>query len=117
MRVNSAAVVVPAGSMFQLPVMIPKAGTRIRWSFRIKDYDCLFGIASRPNQFADDYVMKKQLIAPDVDAKGSIVVTDQGTIYLVWDNSYSWFHEKNIVYSVEIVQPDLTIEERVACSR
>ena len=46
-----------------------------------------------------------------------MVFPEAGDYYLVWDNSYSWFHEKNIVYSVEIVQPDLTIEERVACSR
>jgi singapore isolate B (sub-type 7) whole genome shotgun sequence assembly, scaffold_2 len=112
MRVNSAAVVVPAGSMFQLPVMIPKAGTRVRWSFCVKDYDCLFGIASRPNQFADDYVMKKQLIAPNVDAKGSIVVTDQGMIYLVWDNSYSWIRSKTVVYSLTVEIPSDGIEDK-----
>ena len=56
--------------------------------------------------------MKKQLIAPNVDAKGSIVVTDQGMIYLVWDNSYSWIRSKTVVYSLTVEIPSDGIEDK-----
>lgn len=110
--VKSAAIVIVAGSMFQLPVVIPKAGTRVRWSFRVKDYDCQFGIASALNQFSNDYILKKQLITPNVDAKGSILVNRPGTIYLVWDNSYSWMRPKTVVYSLTLEVPQNLIEDK-----
>lgn len=54
---------------------------------------------------------------PDTPQQGKVVFEEVGEYFLVWDNTYSWFHEKNVVYSVDIVLPELTLDEKVACAR
>lgn len=108
------AITVKAGRTFELPIVISKPGTTVHWVFHSKVYDIRFGIVKGTN---GEHFVDNTVYAPDTPQQGKVAFPEAGDYYLVWDNSYSWFHEKNIVYSVEIVQPDLTIEERVACSR
>ena len=54
---------------------------------------------------------------PDCPQQGKIVFEEAGEYFFIWDNTYSWIREKNVVYSIEIVLPEETLEEKVACSR
>ncbi|KAK8793242.1 hypothetical protein WA588_006209 [Blastocystis sp. NMH] len=114
LKMKTNAITVKAGRTFELPIVISKPGTTVHWVFHSKVYDIRFGIVKGTD---GEHFVDNTVYAPDTPQQGKVVFPEAGDYYLVWDNSYSWFHEKNIVYSVEIVQPDLTIEERVACSR
>ena len=111
-RLSSEAVIINAGSLFQLPVVITTPGSRIKWSFTTKEYDCQFGIASQRDQFSEDYLLRKEYFSPDVEIKGCFIVTKPDVYYLVWDNSYSWLRAKTVVYSVSVEIPLPTFQEK-----
>lgn len=117
MKMKTNAVTVKAGQTFELPLVISKSGTTVHWVFHSKGYDIRFGIAKSPAGPSREYFVGNNVYPPDAPQQGKVVFDDVGEYFLVWDNTYSWFHEKNVVYSVEIVLPDLTLDERVECAR
>ena len=117
MKMKTNAVVVKAGTTFDLPIVISKPGTTVHWVFHSKGYDVRFGIVKGGNKAAREYFVANTVYAPDTPQQGKVVFDTPGNYFLVWDNTYSWFNEKNVVYSVDIVLPDLILDERVACAR
>jgi hypothetical protein len=48
---------------------------------------------------------------------GSFRAQQDGTLYLEFDNSYSWFTPKQLSYSVELYQPAFSLADHSRCSR
>ena len=114
MKMKTNAIVVKAGQRFELPLVISKSGTSVHWVFHSKGYDIRFGFLKGTNK---ESFVAITAYPPDTPQQGKIVFEEVGEYFLVWDNTYSWFHEKNVVYSVDIVLPELTLDEKVACAR
>ena len=117
MKMKTNSVTVKAGQTFELPLVITKPGTTVHWVFHSKGYDIRFGIAKTNSTTNREYFVSNSVYPADTPQQGKVVFSDAGEYYLVWDNTYSWFHEKTVVYSIEIVLPDLTLDERVECAR
>ena len=111
-KINSAAVVISPGSVFKLPVMIPRGGTNVEWSFSVKDYSCWFGVASKVDPSPSDYIVVQDRPTPNTETKGSVLVEEACTIYLIWDNSSSWIRSKTVIYSLTLDVPKDVIEEK-----
>jgi hypothetical protein len=54
---------------------------------------------------------EEQLIIPlerinsDIEAfSDSVRLSEPGTLILIWDNSFSWWHKKELSYSLQIEQ-------------
>lgn len=108
---NHATEVIDAGTLFQLPVVVIKPQSIIAWTFTLLDYDCYFGISSMRNQEDEKYLVRKQLISANTECSGTYVVSKPGTYYLVWDNSYSWFRQRTLIYSFTVKNPPPSIQE------
>ncbi|KAK8808412.1 hypothetical protein WA158_008313 [Blastocystis sp. Blastoise] len=125
LKLKTSEVIVTAGDSFLLPILINKPNTILQWIFHTQDYDIDFGVTGRevdlndPTQdhskvdedgFEPD-IVEVQRCPANVPQQGQIVIPQTGMYYILWDNSYSWIREKHIVYSVELVFPEPTVEE------
>ena len=117
LKMTTTSVTVKAGTSFELPLRIEKAETIVNWTFKCKGYDIYYGISHAEANGKHNYVIASTSYTPDAEHKGSVTFHKEGEYFLVWDNSYSWLREKNVEYSVEIIRPDLTPHEMVACSK
>ena len=117
MKMKTTAITIKAGTSFELPVMVSKPGTTVHWVFHTKGYDIRFGIARGRPGSNREFLVANTTYAPDSPQQGKIVFPDAGDYFLVWDNTYSWIREKNVVYSVDIILPDLTLDEQVECAK
>ena len=117
MKLKTTAITIKAGTSFELPLMITKRNTTVHWVFYTKTYDIHFGIAKEGKEKERQYIVANTAYPPDCPQQGKIVFEEAGEYSFIWDNTYSWLREKEVVYSVEIVLPELTLDERVACSR
>lgn len=117
MKMQATDVIIKAGKEFVLPVMVSKAGTTIHWVFHTTVYDIHFGIAKLNENNEREWVVANTPYPPSDPQQGKVVLENPGNYYLVWDNTYSWFHEKSVYYSIEIVMPEPTVDERVDCAR
>ena len=117
MKLKTTAITIKAGTSFEMPLMITKPNTTVHWVFYTRGYDIHFGIAKEGKEKERQYVVANTAYPPDCPQQGKIVFAETGEYSFIWDNTYSWLREKEVVYSVEIVLPALTLDERVACSR
>lgn len=114
---KTTEITIKAGTSFELPLMLSKKGTVVHWVFHTKGYDIRFGIAKGRPGADREFLVANTSYAPDSPQQGKVTLPDTGDYFLVWDNSYSWIREKHVLYSVEIVLPELTVMEKVECAR
>ena len=111
-NISSAAVTISAGSIFRLPIVVPKDGTNLEWSFMVKDYSCWFGITSDKEESSPEYIVIEKSPVPNTETTGSVSIEKAGTIYLVWDNSSSWIRSRTVIYSLTLHIPNNTIQDK-----
>ena len=112
MTINSAAVVINAGSVLWIPIVIVKPKSILCWSFTMKEYNCGFGVAKSKDMNIESFIIPKEVYEPNKEVKGSVVIENPQTVYLLWDNSFSWIRSKTVVYSISIEQPQDPIEDK-----
>ena len=114
---KTTEITIKAGTTFEMPLLVSKPGTTVHWVFHTKGYDIRFGIAKNKAGADREYIVSNTSYSPDSPQQGKVTFPTAGDYFLVWDNTYSWIREKHVVYSVEIVFPDLTLEEQTECAR
>jgi ribosomal protein S15P/S13E len=73
-------------------------GSVIVWSFSTKHYDIGFSIA-----FNDKVILPYQRYNSFTEAvSGSIQITDQGKLMLIWDNKYSKMRSKQLLFTIKV---------------
>ncbi|DBA03380.1 TPA: hypothetical protein N0F65_004657 [Lagenidium giganteum] len=95
-----------AGGVLQLPFRMA-ANDTICWEYEVKAHDVDFGVklrmqgdggAQEVEKIAKTRVMASQTIC------GSYTTTEEGTVVLSWDNSYSWTRSKLVAYKAKVVK-------------
>ena len=105
---------VQARSSAQILIEVKEPRSVLCWVFKTENYDINFGIYFQPldKVVACHITELKCVWAPQrcdshiVPDKGDIMCITPGTYVLYWDNSYSWFHNKEIQYICNIVEPN-----------
>ena len=92
--------------------MVVTPGSKLEWSFTVKDYDCLFGVIEQEDIPSEYYILDKQYYSSEEEVSECLLILEPGVYNLVWDNSYSILRSKTIVYSVRVEAPPPTMEER-----
>ena len=57
------------------------------------------------------YVVPLRSFLSNKKHSGSVVLTEPGHYVLLWDNTSSWFREKNIQYSVHVTAMERSIQQ------
>ena len=51
-------------------------------------------------------IPKSRFRADENLVQGSVNIVTRGTLFLQWDNTYSWFNSKQLLYSITLDEPD-----------
>ena len=97
-----------ARSFAQIPIIVEESRSILCWIFKTQNYDINFGIYFKPTEESKlNCVLSLHRcdsnLVPD---KGDIMCLTPGTYVLYWDNTYSWFHNKQVQYVCNVVKPN-----------
>jgi len=85
-----------------------QAGSTLRWTFRVKDYDIGFGVRMRVQEWGgsrEDSVLDVERFDCNDTISGSWVADEDRTMVLVFDNRYSKLRSKTVAYIVGTDKP------------
>ncbi|XP_055629131.1 SEC14-like protein 2 [Toxorhynchites rutilus septentrionalis] len=101
------------GGRVKLTFDCEKAGCFLKWEFRTYDHDIKFGIkcVNKKTQESEIEVPLKRVASHQVDESGFITCQPGCTYFVMFDNSYSYFKNKKIRYSVLLTTPLSEIEQ------
>ena len=107
---------VQAKSSAQVPITVRQPKAILCWIFKTESYDIDFAIYFQPGEeVAPCHLTELNCVhalercdSHVVPEKGDIMCVTPGTYILYWDNTYSWFHNKEVRYICEIVEPNTT---------
>lgn len=97
---------IKAGGTLQLPFRMSVNDT-ICWEYEVKAHDVDFGVKFRTQGMGGaeevDKIPKARTANGETIA-GSFTATEEGTVVLSWDNSYSWTRGKHVAYKAKVVK-------------
>jgi len=82
-----------------------KESWTIIWEFMTKDYDIKFGLKYKESKEheKDDYIVPLELIESYKSAVYGEYKVDKSGIYILhWDNTYSYYHTKDLKYKIKM---------------
>ncbi|EGZ25626.1 hypothetical protein PHYSODRAFT_485106 [Phytophthora sojae] len=97
---------IKAGGTLQLPFRM-SANDTLCWEYVVKDRDISFAVKFRTQGIGGAEESEK--VAPERVSSGapiasSFTATEDGTVVLSWDNSFSWARGKTIAYKAKVVK-------------
>lgn len=108
---NLKMCVVEKKSSVPLTVDVPEAGSVLRWEFQTENYDIAFGvfyIADRSPGKAgsmQEVVAMQRVNCHLVPEDGMFVCSNPGKYVLKFDNSFSWYRSKKLLYHYQVLPP------------
>jgi len=93
---NPASVTVSRGAKHEVEITVDKTNALVSWVFSVKHYDIGFEILAG---------QERQVLVPmqrynSVETKGQFTATTPGPYFFIWDNSFAYFHKKNVTYQI-----------------
>ncbi|XP_043241243.1 SEC14-like protein 2 [Amphibalanus amphitrite] len=82
---------------------VNRPATQITWRFCTKGYDIMFGVFKEHNSGRHEVVVKERVYSHLVVEAGKHVCHEPGVYILEFDNSYSYFHSKDVHLDVVVV--------------
>ena len=98
-------------SYVQVPIAVREPRSILSWIFKTERYDINFAIYFQTGNETTQLECVLSLHRYDshlVPAKGDIICITPGIYILSWDNTYSWFHNKQVQYICNIIDPNTT---------
>lgn len=107
---TTQSVTVKAGQKFQFPINIDEAGSTLRWSFETKGGDIAFGIGFNATSGGDVSAMEMPLpperkLSHVNEVTASWKSGHTGVALVIWDNSFSWYTDKELTFSLQLQSP------------
>ncbi|XP_055612040.1 SEC14-like protein 2 [Uranotaenia lowii] len=101
------------GNKLKLTFDCEDAGRFLKWEFRTYDHDIKFGIKciNKKTQESTIEVPLKRVASHQVDESGFITCQPGCSYSVLFDNSYSYFKNKRIRYSVLLTTPLSEVEQ------
>lgn len=97
---------IKAGGTLQLPFRMNVNDT-ICWEYEVKAHDVDFGVKFRTQGMGGAEEAEKIPVTRTANGKtvaGSFTATEEGTVVLTWDNSFSWTRGKSVAYKAKVVK-------------
>jgi hypothetical protein len=112
------------GAAYELPVVVP-AGARITWEFNVRAYDIKFFVKFAPmaagtkrtagsGSSGAKVVVPETTVATGKNQTGGYDTPAEGTVTLVWDNTFSFLRNKTVAYKVDLSAPPTPSTEGLA---
>lgn len=108
------------GSSQQMEYEILFPGCVLRWQFQSDGGDIGFGVFRKTKAGERQKAVDMIEVVPNerynshmVPEDGTLTCTEPGTYVLRFDNTYSYIHAKKISFTVEVLLPDKSSEEKI----
>lgn len=100
---------------FKIECEVDKPGSTIGYTFKTESHDIAFGITFQPIKHKIDVPddtpvdlipierVNCHLIAED----GNLICLNKGKYTLIFDNSFSWYRSKKILFNVQVIPPEV----------
>mmetsp|Transcript_1634 Transcript_1634/g.2466 ORF Transcript_1634/g.2466 Transcript_1634/m.2466 type:complete len:530 (+) Transcript_1634:189-1778(+) len=100
LKLKTIQVTIQAGSAQEIPVSV-FPGCSVEWNFQTEGGDIAFGIILEDKHGQVSQIVEEMRYeANEETIHGKLLIEKSGTLWLRWDNTYSWFTNKELVYSV-----------------
>ena len=100
LKLKSIQVTVRAGTAREFPVRV-FPGCVVEWNFQTQGGDISFVVfLELDNGELVTLVEKKRYSSHEEVVNGKLVLKESGILWLHWDNAFSWFRNKELVYSI-----------------
>ena len=112
--VTSNNVVIDAGSNYELPLPITQPNTVVKFSFKLNTPGADIGFrishvaGGKVTMLLPSARKKGGLRGGAPPIEGGVKVSSPGTCALLWQNDHSWFKNKVISYTIEVIAPGQT---------
>mmetsp|Transcript_25756 Transcript_25756/g.43403 ORF Transcript_25756/g.43403 Transcript_25756/m.43403 type:complete len:432 (-) Transcript_25756:504-1799(-) len=102
-RTNGTNVVI--SEEWVLPVPVANPHTLVSFTFQTSNGDISFSMVFIGLNGEEEILIPPSRLQSDEEpVHDSVTLEGQGTLILLWDNSYSWLHKKELSYSLQIEQ-------------
>lgn len=106
-RTNGTNVVI--SEEWVLPVPVANAHTLVAFTFQTTGGDISFSMVFIGLNGEEEVLIAPRRVQSDAEpVHEALRLSAPGTLILLWDNSYSWLHKKELSYSLQIEQVCLT---------
>ncbi|KAH9383778.1 hypothetical protein HPB48_025548 [Haemaphysalis longicornis] len=111
---NLKMCVVEKKSAVPLTVEVAEAGSILRWEFQTENYDIGFGVFFMPDSNGavdgggdgmQELVAMQRVNCHLVPEDGMLVCNTPGKYVLKFDNSFSWYRSKKLLYHYQVLPP------------
>lgn len=109
---KTTSITIQEGQKFILPINIEENNQKLVWSFNIFNFNILFSVIIEYLNGNSDYFIFEREISRGTEESEMLVPCDCRKIYLIWDNSYSWYTEKIISYSIYLSKDCKMLESK-----
>ncbi|GFS58169.1 SEC14-like protein 2 [Nephila pilipes] len=95
-------------SKINIPIDIQYEDSILNWEYEVKDYDIGFGLmvdSPSPDSSENELIPVHKVLTEYKSETGMYRCKKAGTYYMIFDNSYSWFHSKEIYYRTWVIEP------------
>ncbi|KAG7400160.1 Transfer protein [Phytophthora boehmeriae] len=95
-----------AGSALQLPFRM-SANDTICWEYEVKAHDISFAVKFRTQGVGgaeENDKIPPERVSSGTTVASSFTASEEGTVVLSWDNSFSWTRGKTIAYKAKVVK-------------
>ena len=100
LKLKSIQVTVRAGTAREFPVRV-FPGCMVEWNFQTEGGDISFVVfLELDNGELVTLVEKRRYNSNEEVVNGKLVLKESGILWLHWDNAFSWFRNKELLYSI-----------------
>ncbi|XP_064461183.1 SEC14-like protein 2 [Ornithodoros turicata] len=107
---GSRMCIVDRQSSLEVPVEVSQSGSLLSWEFQSEqDKDVGFGVyyhgGTLPGDSLKELLKPSRVICRGAPETGALTCSQPGVYVLKFDNSFSWFTQKKVSYSVRVTPP------------
>lgn len=103
---DTRTITVNKSDSFCICIEVKEIGTVLKWLFHTEDSDIGFGIYLKTDNGKEEIISNERLDTHLVPEEGTYICTHTGTYEFVFDNSFSYFRSKKVVYKLQKVAPN-----------
>ncbi|GIY49267.1 SEC14-like protein 2 [Caerostris darwini] len=92
-------------SSFKIPIFVEYPGSVLFWEYETKTHDIGFGLTLENESQNEDVIPVHKVETENKSETGQYRCKTAGTYTIIFDNSYSWFHSKELYYRTWVIDP------------
>ncbi|GFQ73844.1 SEC14-like protein 2 [Trichonephila clavata] len=110
---NAMKTTVECGALFKVPCIVSEPNSNLQWDYQTLNFDICFGLSFRKDEISESkpIMTPRRVESHRIPESGNFFCEETGIYELIFDNTYSWFTKKDLVYKASVLPPHTDEEE------